>query len=184
MAEVRASSVGQLFQMPGSEQDKARAGCPRLCPVGFLLSPRMENPRTLWTTCLVFNYPHVKQIFFFDVHRIFCISVFACSLLFCHGVCWISAALALSSLLPPINYFSVLLRYMPETSPGWTVPDPLFLGLFIILVTLHWAHSNICMSLLERQRTCLFWVAHDWSHHCRCVSPELSRAEGWPPSTC
>lgn len=176
MADVRGSSVGQLYQMPGSEQDKARAGCPGLCPVGFLLSPRMENPQTLWTTCLVFNYPHVKQILFFDVHGIFCISVFACSLLFCHWVCWISGALALSSLLPPINYFSIFLRILQAEQSQ--ISHPLFLGLFIIFVTLHWAHSNMSMSLLERQRTCLFWVAHDWSYHCRCVSPELSRVEG------
>lgn len=46
-AEAGSTSGGCLNQPPAQELPP-RAGCPGMCPDGFLISPRMETTLSLW----------------------------------------------------------------------------------------------------------------------------------------
>lgn len=177
-ADVRDSSEGQLFQVPGSEHAKLKQvvqGCVQY-NIDCLQGRRVHR---LWATGSVFNHSHNKKVFFFYLYGISAFQLVPIAFCPVTGYTRYLGFLVLSSLSPPIKYFSMWLRFLSETPSGWAVPALFFSPPWSLycLVTLHCTHFSMSVCVLQLG-------VQDWTQHSRSTSPGLVRGEGSCPSTC
>lgn len=134
------SSESQLFQVPGSEHVKLEQvvqGCVQY-NIDCLQGWRVHR---LWATCSVFNHSHNKKVFLFYLYGISAFQFVPVAFCPVTGCARHLGVLALSSLSPPVKYFSVRLRFLSETPPGWTVPA--------LFVSPPWSIYCLCDSSLH-----------------------------------
>lgn len=141
-----------MYSNPLPTAEPARAGCPRLCPIGFWESPKMETPQPLRATsfqCLTMHT--VKTLFVMFRWNFMYFNL--CPLSLVLSLCSSEETPALSSLFPLSKYLYTLIKLTPEPSlleeKKSQFPQSL-IGCFnplTILVAVCWIHSRISMSL-------------------------------------
>lgn len=126
-ADVRESSESQLFQVPGSEHAKLDQAVSN-----SILTASKGGESADCSTPSVFSHSYTKKVFYFYLYWI---STFqSVPVTFCPvtGFSSYLEILALSSSSLSIEYFSTQLRLLSESSPVWTVPALLLLGLYCL----------------------------------------------------